>query len=116
LRSFPSHLPLFLVRLTLSPSPPLSLPTRRSSDLPRSSFSRDRIELPTCNTWHNIHDGFDRCDVCDNRFGTDGSYHFILCGLSQLDRKSTRLNSSHVSISYAVFCLTKKNTSSTNIN
>src|SRR5438067_4502617 len=27
----------------------------------------------------------------------------------QLDRKSTRLNSSHVSISYAVFCLKKKN-------
>src|SRR5207249_8799204 len=26
------------------------------------------------------------------------------------DRKSTRLNSSHVSISYAVFCLKKKNT------
>src|SRR5699024_12014576 len=26
---------------------------------------------------------------------------------SGLDRKSTRLNSSHVSISYAVFCLTK---------
>src|SRR5690625_7130004 len=25
-----------------------------------------------------------------------------------LDRKSTRLNSSHVAISYAVFCLTKK--------
>src|SRR5699024_12164598 len=25
------------------------------------------------------------------------------------DRKSTRLNSSHVSISYAVFCLQKKN-------
>src|SRR5690606_40859282 len=25
------------------------------------------------------------------------------------DRKSTRLNSSHVKISYAVFCLTKKN-------
>src|SRR5699024_12567902 len=29
------------------------------------------------------------------------------------DRKSTRLNSSHVSISYAVFCLKKKNTEST---
>src|SRR5699024_5221339 len=28
------------------------------------------------------------------------------------DRKSTRLNSSHVSISYAVFCLKKKNTMS----
>src|SRR5690625_6024203 len=27
-----------------------------------------------------------------------------------LDRKSTRLNSSHVAISYAVFCLTKKTT------
>src|SRR5207249_5190210 len=35
------------------------------------------------------------------------------CQLSTLatmrDRKSTRLNSSHVSISYAVFCLKKKN-------
>src|SRR5690625_6399875 len=28
----------------------------------------------------------------------------------RLDRKSTRLNSSHVAISYAVFCLKKKNT------
>src|SRR5690606_40765598 len=28
-----------------------------------------------------------------------------------IDRKSTRLNSSHVKISYAVFCLKKKNTS-----
>src|SRR5690625_6225892 len=29
---------------------------------------------------------------------------------SRADRKSTRLNSSHVAISYAVFCLKKKNT------
>src|SRR5699024_11227038 len=29
-------------------------------------------------------------------------------GKGHLDRKSTRLNSSHVSISYAVFCLKKK--------
>src|SRR5690606_41587702 len=28
---------------------------------------------------------------------------------AELDRKSTRLNSSHVKISYAVFCLKKKN-------
>src|SRR5690625_6072658 len=28
----------------------------------------------------------------------------------ELDRKSTRLNSSHVAISYAVFCLKKKKT------
>src|SRR5207249_6238120 len=31
--------------------------------------------------------------------------------LGEGDRKSTRLNSSHVSISYAVFCLKKKNKS-----
>src|SRR5207249_5755693 len=31
------------------------------------------------------------------------------------DRKSTRLNSSHVSISYAVFCLKKKKIIKTNI-
>src|SRR5690242_21078823 len=30
------------------------------------------------------------------------------------DRKSTRLNSSHMSISYAVFCLKKKNKTTTN--
>src|SRR5437773_7612453 len=29
--------------------------------------------------------------------------------LGQADRKSTRLNSSHITISYAVFCLKKKN-------
>src|SRR5256885_5352289 len=34
-----------------------------------------------------------------------GSFHSI-----PLDRKSTRLNSSHLVISYAVFCLKKKNT------
>src|SRR5699024_11923615 len=51
--------------------------------------------------------------VPSNNFKTsDGSYiHVIcnnqqwehLCDVLQLDRKSTRLNSSHVSISYAVF-------------
>src|SRR5690242_21154574 len=30
------------------------------------------------------------------------------CILESTDRKSTRLNSSHMSISYAVFCLKKK--------
>src|SRR5947209_13474854 len=39
----------------------------------------------------------------------------LLCGLRLLDggdrdRKSTRLNSSHANISYAVFCLKKKKT------
>src|SRR5690625_5685906 len=39
---------------------------------------------------------------------TEGSYDPIAKVL--LDRKSTRLNSSHVAISYAVFCLKKKTT------
>src|SRR5690554_6966153 len=34
--------------------------------------------------------------------------HVWLCPYYPLDRKSTRLNSSHVRISYAVFCLKKK--------
>src|SRR5699024_11572118 len=34
----------------------------------------------------------------------------VICGV-RVDRKSTRLNSSHVSISYAVFCLKKKKNS-----
>src|SRR5207249_5736391 len=33
--------------------------------------------------------------------------------VTRRDRKSTRLNSSHVSISYAVFCLKKKNNKKT---
>src|SRR5262245_62796840 len=35
--------------------------------------------------------------------------------LAALDRKSTRLNSSHLGISYAVFCLKKKNKTKTHI-
>src|SRR3712207_7201010 len=34
---------------------------------------------------------------------------------SKLDRKSTRLNSSHANISYAVFCLKKKKNTKTRI-
>src|SRR5690606_41272835 len=42
-------------------------------------------------------------------FGCGGSRaHVCHGGGSQPDRKSTRLNSSHVKISYAVFCLKKK--------
>src|SRR3989475_4954644 len=36
-------------------------------------------------------------------------------GAAAQDRKSTRLNSSHSQISYAVFCLKKKNNSTTRI-
>src|SRR5207249_12264350 len=42
------------------------------------------------------------------RWGPTQSYFYEQNSISFGDRKSTRLNSSHVSISYAVFCLKKK--------
>src|SRR3989442_10131814 len=40
---------------------------------------------------------------------SDGQPHYLLARVCRTgDRKSTRLNSSHVRISYAVFCLKKK--------
>src|SRR3712207_8979652 len=43
-------------------------------------------------------------------FISSDRYSLILDGLDEIpvDRKSTRLNSSHANISYAVFCLKKK--------
>src|SRR3712207_8519922 len=37
--------------------------------------------------------------------------HYNVMGVAKADRKSTRLNSSHANISYAVFCLKKKHIS-----
>src|SRR5690625_937881 len=42
-----------------------------------------------------------------NAFESGGIYQYTLITPDE-DRKSTRLNSSHVAISYAVFCLKKK--------
>src|SRR5690554_7458614 len=42
------------------------------------------------------------------RLSSDASVSLSRMGGRGLDRKSTRLNSSHVRISYAVFCLKKK--------
>src|SRR5437868_11506115 len=50
----------------------------------------------------------DETAVGDGVRALDGFPGAMLIG-AVLDRKSTRLNSSHVSISYAVFCLKKKN-------
>src|SRR5437763_9749035 len=61
-----------------------SFPTRRSSDLPLSKVASTWIEV----------------------FGLWAATALP----SVSDRKSTRLNSSHRCISYAVFCLKKKNT------
>src|SRR3712207_8104390 len=51
-------------------------------------------------------------DLLDyNAFMTDlgNGYFSNARRAAELDRKSTRLNSSHANISYAVFCLKKKN-------
>src|SRR5699024_635239 len=42
---------------------------------------------------------------------TVGIINIVLASFEVLDRKSTRLNSSHVSISYAVFCFSYTQTS-----
>src|SRR5438045_6344961 len=67
-----------------------SFPTRRSSDLamPLPFLRRGRGESMV------------RCDIYPG-----GRWNLYL---SKRDRKSTRLNSSHLGISYAVFCLKKK--------
>src|SRR3712207_7597039 len=48
--------------------------------------------------WHNLPDGHPRV--------VRGV--LVQVSVDRLDRKSTRLNSSHANISYAVFCLKKK--------
>src|SRR2546426_2665356 len=48
-----------------------------------------------------------RRDWYRNRWLTACCRHFGFCNFRR-DRKSTRLNSSHLVISYAVFCLKKK--------
>src|SRR3712207_7994598 len=47
-------------------------------------------------------------DVVVAKLNPDGTVKSVEPFLTGLDRKSTRLNSSHANISYAVFCLKKK--------
>src|SRR5947209_11315667 len=51
------------------------------------------------------------CKRPQERFGRTGVAEDVM--RHALDRKSTRLNSSHANISYAVFCLKKKNNNQT---
>src|SRR5689334_24334742 len=68
-----------------------SFPTRRSSDLLQ----------------HGALDHFVRI-AYQRAAGIGAALHGELHAHADTDRKSTRLNSSHSSISYAVFCLKKK--------
>src|SRR5207249_10131218 len=76
-----------------------SFPTRRSSDLGTCNDSKDASRwiflMPSVKNERASPARFTR-----RRAGDARSFF--------TDRKSTRLNSSHVSISYAVFCLKKK--------
>src|SRR5699024_11583976 len=83
-----------------------SFPTRRSSDLAVGSFA-------FINAWNNFLFALMFLNVQD-RFTVPVGLSYMLgefsvdFGALAADRKSTRLNSSHVSTSYAVFCLQKK--------
>src|SRR5699024_12872548 len=85
----------------------LSFPTRRSSDLHGiGSLLQDARHSPVV-LWGQFALGlgllvFSWTPRFDPKRARQKS------GPSRTDRKSTRLNSSHVSISYAVFCLKKK--------
>src|SRR2546430_11371434 len=47
-------------------------------------------------------------NILGKTFGTDTRLLIVQTDITKIDRKSTRLNSSHSQISYAVFCLKKK--------
>src|SRR5207247_9683493 len=74
-----------------------SFPTRRSSDLVRCRHATT-AECPRATS---TLEQAQRLDECVERHMLSLRY--------LADRKSTRLNSSHEWISYAVFCLKKKN-------
>src|SRR5690606_41800656 len=78
-----------------------SFPTRRSSDLENMRVYAEtvRTQIPEL----NINDAAIATMVKNNK-----SKIIELEKQLKEDRKSTRLNSSHVKISYAVFCLKKK--------
>src|SRR5207253_11473489 len=79
-----------------------SFPTRRSSDL---LFVFFMLTLVLANNYLLMFVGWEGVGLCS----------YLLIGAQAQDRKSTRLNSSHVAISYAVFCLKKKNKKQINI-
>src|SRR5690606_40598141 len=98
------------------PHPPVlhSFPTRRSSDLFRPAFERRQSHQAAGDDDRTGNDQPDDRAVApvfrSLRLPVGGEPDRISDERQQeqKDRKSTRLNSSHVKISYAVFCLKKK--------
>src|SRR5437867_10380800 len=66
-------------------------------------------ELDLWHKWYLPPDGVEGKIVVDMGAGCGETAQFYLLHGAKQDRKSTRLNSSHRTISYAVFCLKKKN-------
>src|SRR5688500_19807596 len=86
-----------------------SFPTRRSSDLGTDTIqSNITWTLATSGQVENL--TLTGSAIID---ATGNGLNNVLTGNS--DRKSTRLNSSHLVISYAVFCLKKKTLNETTI-
>src|SRR5699024_12843334 len=90
-----------------APLAPHSFPTRRSSDLFTERNALFSDPLMTNGTRGYIPEDSMR-DIHWKASAKTGELQTRLYD-KMTDRKSTRLNSSHVSISYAVFCLKKKN-------
>src|SRR5690242_21569557 len=89
---------------------PPSFPTRRSSDL---DVDPAIFGAETRHATVKTKDRRTRFELAVTRGALSADKPELgICGGQQLlkDRKSTRLNSSHMSISYAVFGLKKKNT------
>src|SRR5438034_1001446 len=70
--------------------------------------NRTREASVTAGYWR-LEVGLARCARVNRRDHSNWSSHRPLAFRILSDRKSTRLNSSHTVISYAVFCLKKKN-------
>src|SRR5207249_12104790 len=84
-----------------------SFPTRRSSDLQAILREYARLAPGYDRRWSSYIQAGVRGTLARLGARPAGAVLDVGCGTG--DRKSTRLNSSHVSISYAVFCLKKKN-------
>src|SRR5690606_39775243 len=106
---------VYLSHLHRAHRAPRSFPTRRSSDLFAMTVDRFDRRVSEAILYHH-----ERYDGRGYPFGLSGMEIPLLARIvlvadafdamvSHRDRKSTRLNSSHVKISYAVFCLNKKN-------
>src|SRR5439155_21139978 len=88
--------------------PPIS-PLFPYTTLFRSTFGTNGITHFSGKTVTFTRNSTDRIAQINDPTGNSMFYTYSVVGdLISLDRKSTRLNSSHVAISYAVFCLKKK--------